>query len=161
MEFFYQRRALAFTIDILVALTPFWLLLPAIIIFANNPGVSDQLAAQALLLLAPIPSLLLYFIIQLIQISRARPTPGRRLAKINITDLEGQPPGTLKAFSREMVGIFIPLALILFFNLWPLLLLVPCWALASKDGRSLHDQIAGTKVVPLRLSEASRKLPWE
>ena len=159
-ELLYPRRCLAFFIDALLSLAPLWLLSPIIIVLWQDPAVSDQLAARALLLVAPLPSIVIYLLSQIVQISRNRPTVGRRIAGIKIITTTEE-TGLLIAMKREVLGVFLPLGAVAVSGLWPLLLIVPLWSLVDPRGRSFPDLVAGTRVARLPISERHRELPWE
>lgn len=158
----YRRRAVAFGADLIVGFLPFWLLLPLIVVLFTRPGASDHLAASALLLIAPFPSVLLYFAIQVVQLSRGRQTPGRRIAGVEVVRADDQRPTNFAvAARRQVLGAFLPLSLIAASGLLPLLLLPLLWALIDPDKRSLPDRIAGTKIVLADPEKRERRMPWE
>lgn len=157
----YGRRMLAFVVDLILALTPFWFLLPVAISMNTHPGATDQLTAHALLILAPFPSVALYFGVQLVQLSRGRPTLGRRLAMIDVVPADPEMSRAAMVARREILGVFLPLSVICAAGLFPLALLLPLWALVDPGHRALPDVIGGSHVIALIPEKVGRRMPWE
>jgi len=162
METLYLRRILAGLIDLIVAALPLWLLAPLMIILSTHAATTDQLTVQLVLLVIPIPSFFLYLLVQIVQISRGRPTPGRRLVGIKLTRTDTDDTGTgAGEAARRAVGLLVPVGAVAVLNLWPLLLLLPLLPLCRRDGRSLTDLVSATKVVRMSAEDRTRVMPWE
>lgn len=157
----FGRRVLAFAVDLALALTPLWFLLPVALSMNSHPGATDQLTARALLILAPFPSLVLYFGVQLIQLARGRPTIGRRLARIEVVPTREGDSRVAMAARREILGIFLPLSIICVTGLFPAALILALWTLVDPGRRSLPDVVAGSHVVELDPGKIGRQMPWE
>lgn len=69
--------------------------------------------------------------------SRWQASPGKRLLQLQVTDLEGKPPGLARAMVRQAAGLLS----------WISLNLGHATALVAPQHRALHDRIAGARVI--------------
>ena len=124
---------------------------------ASLPESGDLIRLVGTDISAPVPLIAAYFQ------GRTRTSPGKRLFQIRIVDLHGFPahpiPLTYRALAQLMpVWMFVlpwllkvlglaPVAVIAFLACAGWLVVDAGLALLSRDGRSLHDRIFGTRVV--------------
>lgn len=124
---------------------------------ASLPASADLIRLIGTDIAAPVPLVAAYLQ------GRTRTSPGKRLFQIRVVDLHGLPAHPITLSYRALaqlvpVWMFVvpwllktlgiaPLAVIVFLACGGWLLVDTGLALLSRDGRSLHDRIFGTRVV--------------
>jgi uncharacterized RDD family membrane protein YckC len=71
-------------------------------------------------------------------------TLGKTATGVRVQRLDGARPGVARATVRALRWLLLLVPVVLL----PLLSIVYLWALFTRDGRGLHDLLAGTNVVP-------------
>lgn len=139
----YGRRAVAFCVDVVVALIPLWLLMPVFVIMLSAGNAENRLAVEVTAAATLPLALVLYYLVALTQGLRGKPTIGQRWARIErrTTDGEQLP---LKLVIARYVGLGLaPAGLVFAAGLWPLLGLIPLSALIVPSGQNAIDYWLG------------------
>jgi uncharacterized RDD family membrane protein YckC len=133
-------------IDSLLSLTPFFITLPLVAMLLSADNANDQLVGRSLLLLGLLPSIFFYFVVGVIQTSRGKFTLGQRIMKIKLVKKNNQPTELINGLLYFGSWIVF-LAVIVFYNLLPLILIIYFWSLIDSQQRNIFNLISQTKFV--------------
>ena len=133
------RRAIARFLDVGGALT-ILLLVVAVLTSALADFVAGE---EAALLFGYTVVFLAFAVYEITMVAKRGQTLGRMTARVAVCKLDGGLPGWRASALRHL-----PTALLIVPGIgWVLLPVIYLWALADKDGRGMHDMLAGTQVV--------------
>lgn len=136
----FLRRTAAWVIDAICACFPLLITSPVAFAFWHNRG-EGQLAADTIVWVNAALSVLLYYGIMGVQLTRRRRTLGKTLLKLDV-QLTSEWPTT-----RRVLPSLVWTLLCIWTRMYPLLLLPAALGLLRSDGRSPFDALAGLTVV--------------